>query len=235
MLARDLRALTPEDILKQAQAVTLAPDIRILEKSNVSELLSFDEIVITEDEVGDELRKKYFADRNVTVDTAFIRWNAVKAFSKDIPESELTISQEELDRQFMSEARAEAKKSSDWWRQVGSVVAKDGKILLSGCNKHMPSEQSPNIDGDPRSNFDAGTHLDLFTAIHGEAGLIAEAARKGLSLEGASIYVTTFPCPNCAMLITKAGIKKVYYADGYSLLNAQETFKQSGIQTVKVV
>jgi len=234
LLERDLRALSPVEIAKQAQAINLASDIRILERDALSELEQYDEIVLTEDEVGEELRKRYFPNKSVTIDTAFIRWNAIRSISKDVPDADQTISESELDRELMKEARSAATTSPDWWRQVGSLIARDGRVLLKGCNKHYPSSHTSYIDGDPRSNFNAGERIDVSLALHGEAGLIAEAARRGLSLDGASIYVTTFPCPNCAMLIAKSGVKKVYYADGYSLLNAQETFKQSGIEIIKV-
>ena len=52
--------------------------------------------------------------------------------------------------------------------------------------------------------------------------MIAQAAHDGVSLKDSIIYVTTFPCPNCARLIAKAGIKKVYYSKGYSLLDAEK-------------
>ena len=62
--------------------------------------------------------------------------------------------------------------------------------------------------GDPRSNFDAGKNIELSKFIHAEASLIAQAAKQGAKLEGASIYVTTFPCPVCARLVATAGLRK---------------------------
>lgn len=148
---------------------------------------------------------------------------------------DLLISTDELDRKFMGVARKFSDKSSDWWRQIGAVIVKDGKVILKSHSKHKPSAQSPYIDGDPRANFDAGeVGSDIYTSIHAEAGLIADAAKQGISLDGASIYATTFPCPNCAMQIIAAGIKKVYFADGYSLLNAERNFKLSGVELIKI-
>ena len=88
--------------------------------------------------------------------------------------------------------------------------------------------------GDPRSNFDAGEHPEIYTSIHGEASVVAQAARDGVSLKGAEIYVTTFPCANCARLIAEVGIKKVYYRDGYSMLDAEDIFKAANIEVVLV-
>ena len=63
---------------------------------------------------------------------------------------------------------------------------------------------------------------------------MACAARDGVSLKGAEVYVTTFPCANCARLLTTAGITKVYYRDGYSMLDAEDIFKAAGVEIVLV-
>ncbi|MEK7227540.1 MAG: deaminase [Patescibacteria group bacterium] len=235
LLERDLRALSPEKILAEAQAINLAPEIKIIEKDNLSELDNFKEIILSEDEIGEQLKKKYFSGKKVSFDTAFIRWSGMKALSKNVPDSEQTISSEKLDQELIKRAHNGAKRSPDWWRQVGSLIVKDGKVILQSYNKHFPTDNTAYIDGDPRSNFDAGVRIDLSLALHGEASLIAEAAKNGTSLEGANLYVSTFPCPNCAMMIANAGIKKVYYTEGYSLLNAQQTLKNAGVRLIRVI
>ena len=65
----------------------------------------------------------------------------------------------------------------------------------------VPDEQIHYSEGDPRSDFSKGVNVELSLFFHSEAQLIAEAAKKGISLEGASMYATTFPCPPCAKLI----------------------------------
>jgi dCMP deaminase len=189
-LARDMRAMSPEKVLAQAKAISLAPDINILEKDTVSELDKFDEIVISDDEVGHELHKKYFPNKKVTVDNTFLRWSNMAAVTKDVPKEDLVVSSEDLDRELINQAYENAKKSPDWWRQVGSLIFKDGEILLNGNNIHLPTNNSAYIDGDPRSSFNAGERIDLSLALHGEAVMIAEAAKKGIPLEGTSIYLT---------------------------------------------
>jgi dCMP deaminase len=89
--------------------------------------------------------------------------------------------------------------------------------------------------GDPRSNFDAGEHFELSKAIHAEAALIAQAARRGAPLDGASVYVTTFPCPVCAKSIAAAGITKVYYTKGYSLFDAEDVLGAAHIEIIQVI
>lgn len=230
-----MRALDPLDIVSAARALELAPEVSILEKTDIPRLIGADTIVFADDEVMRHVAEQYLHDKKVIFEQVFLRWDKMSAITPSLVSPDITISREELDKNFMQEAREISQKSSDWWRRVGAVIAKDGSVLLAGFNEHMPSENAPYIDGDPRANFDAGSVPEnLYTVIHAEARLIAEAARKGISLEGASLYATTFPCPSCSMQVVAAGIKKVYFADGYSLLNAERNFKLAGIELIKV-
>lgn len=48
-------------------------------------------------------------------------------------------------------------------------------------------------------------------AVHSEVDVICKAAKKGISTEGATIYVTRYPCEACARAIVRAGITNVVY------------------------
>ncbi len=134
----------------------------------------------------------------------------------------------------MKLALAQAKYSSDSWRQVGAVAVRDGRILLQSHNHHLPSEYSPYVDGDPRDGFSRGVRPDLSTAIHAEAQLVATAAQTGLRLHGAQLYVTTFPCPPCGHLIATAGFSACLYAGPYAMPEGQETLQQAGVTQIWV-
>ena len=67
-----------------------------------------------------------------------------------------------------------------------------------------------------------------------EAGMIAEAAKKGVSLEGTEMYVTDFPCPVCAKQIAYSGVKKLYYTKGYSVLDGERILKDNGVRIIQV-
>lgn len=236
LLERDIRALDPEEIVKLCKAISLAPDVRVLEKSDLEALKSGDSIVFVDDEVMHFVADNYLPGIRVSFEKTFLRWDKMAAITSQPVDPDIVTSREDFDREVMSKAREQAEKSSDWWRQVGAVILKNGELILRGFNQHKPTEYSPYTNGDPRANFNAGDPLlkDMNTALHGEAGLIARAAQMGVSLEGASIYVTTFPCPTCALSIIQAGIKNVYYADGYSNLNAQENLKLAGVKVICV-
>jgi deoxycytidylate deaminase len=154
------------------------------------------------------------------------------ALSKVNPDH--VVSNEKFHQELLGRAYREAELSSDWWRQVGAVIVREGKIICAAHNAHMPSEHTPYIVGDPRSSFDAGERIDLSSALHGEVGAIAIAAKRGIPLLGADIYVTTFPCTNCARAIAGAGFSRVFYAEGYSQIEGEEVLRSRGIEIVRV-
>ncbi len=98
----------------------------------------------------------------------------------------------------------------------------------------MPSPHSPYINGDPRSNFNAGEMTHVSGAHHAEKRIIAHAARAGVSLLGAALYVATFPCAGCAMDIAEAGIWRVFYAEGYSNLDADGILRSKEVELIFV-
>lgn len=233
-LERDLRQTNSEDMKKAISALNIFKDIKILHVADAKDLKIEGELIMPDEDISRDLKEKYFPSLNIKFEKTFLRWNRQITTVENVIPPDRVISTDDLDKEFVSKAFKEAEKSSDWWRRVGAVVVKNGEVIFTGYNRHMPSDLSMDVYGDPRSSFDAGEFIDLSTAIHGEANLIARAAKKGIALEGASIYVTTFPCPNCAKLITEAGIKKVYYSKGYSLLDAETILKSAEIEIVLV-
>ena len=146
-----------------------------------------------------------------------------------------TIAASQLDVALLGLLRTEAGRSSDWWRQVGAVAARDGAILYAAHNCHQPTEYSPYLDGDPRNDFSRGVRLDLSTALHAEAAIVAHAARDGVALRGADLYVTTFPCPGCARLIAAAGFARCYFVDSYAVLHGDDVLRAAGVALIQVV
>ncbi|HCU70687.1 MAG TPA: hypothetical protein DIC35_02945 [Candidatus Moranbacteria bacterium] len=234
-LTKEIRQLEPELVKKSIESWGIFENVGIAGKKELLEIKENSEkIVMPNDEVMRVLSEKYFSGKEVDFDDIFLRWdkhNTVREFPTD-PDRRITT--DDFDKEMMLAANLFSKNSSDWWRRIGSVIVKDGKIIVSACNKHVPSEQMPFVNGDPRSNFHKGVHLELSTAIHSEAAAIAQSAREGISLEGASIYVTTFPCPPCAKLIAYSGIKKIYYNIGYGVLDGESILKDNGVEIIFV-
>ncbi len=188
----------------------------------------------------DDVTRKLNIEGNIIWGNAFLRWDwtksTVKAFVQ--PEADRAILKSdpmhEVCTARMQMLLSEARKSSDWWRQVASLVITSSGQCLVSYNKHYPHEYAPYMDGDPRSSFNPGEFIEISTALHGERAVIAEAARKGLALEGSELYVTTFPCNDCANWIVVAGIKKVFFLGGYSNLNGQKTLRDNGVELLYV-
>ena len=233
-LTRDCRVVDPETMKLAIESLGIFSSVHILSKSDLADLAeSESSIVMPDEDISHELAKQYFSDRAV-FESIFLRWDGMKTLRENIiaPHRKITI--DEFARSIMSLAIIESMKSSDWWRQVGTAIVKDGKVIALSHNKHLPTDYHLDVEGDPRTNFDAGVRIDLSTAIHSEALAIAQSAKTGTSLNGADAFVTTFPCPNCARLLAEAGIKTVYYNKGYSLLDAEDILKAYEIEIVLV-
>lgn len=234
-IERDLRTPLEGDLKKMLFSLDLFDNIVFLDREKISKLdLGRFNIIMPDDDINKSIAEKYLPGQPVIFESIFLRWDKQITLSENIIPAGRVISEDVLDKELMVQAFNESNKSSDWWRQIGAFIVKEGKIILSGHNKHLPSDFNLDAYGDPRSNFDGGIKFELSTAIHGEASLVAEAARRGLSLEGAYLYLTVFPCPVCAKLISEAGIKKIYYSKGYSLLDAEDILKAKGVEIVLV-
>jgi dCMP deaminase len=144
------------------------------------------------------------------------------------------ISTDALDRSLLGRTAAEAGLSSDWWRQVGALAVRDGQVLDIAHNEHRPTEYTPYLNGDPRNDFSRGVHIDLSTAIHAEARLVARAARLGTPLDRADLYVSTFPCPGCARLVAEAGFARCFFAGPYAVLDGEDVLRAAGVELVWV-
>lgn len=136
------------------------------------------------------------------------------------------------DEYFMGIAKLSALRSKDPNTQVGAcIVSEDNKILSMGYNG-MPigcdDDEFPwNRDSeDPYDNkYYYSTHSELNAILN----------YRGGSLEGAKIYVTLFPCNECAKAIIQCGIKKVIfddnkYEDTSSVKASERMFKSAGVE-----
>jgi dCMP deaminase len=234
---RDIRALAPEEIKSLVEGLKLFSKIVVLDKNNLSELLDDPAPIVTPDEEVNRLfADEHLKDKSVQFVSVFLRWDRQISTTEFQVVPGRVISEDTFDKEIMASAFEESKKSPDWWRQIGAILVRDKKPVLIAHNTALPSEYTLNALGDPRSNFDAGEkqYLGLGKFIHGEANVIAQAAKQGIPTDGASIYVTTFPCPACAKLIAIAGIKEVYYSKGYSMLDAEDILKAFDIKITLV-
>lgn len=104
---------------------------------------------------------------------------------------------------------------------VGALVAREGRILVTGYN-------GP-VAGMRHCNHEVGTGIPCDEAVHAEANAIAFAARHGCSCDGAEMYVTHAPCIPCARLIVNAGIVRVWYHNEFRDMRGVDFLLNAGV------
>ncbi|NTV31309.1 deoxycytidylate deaminase [candidate division WWE3 bacterium] len=236
-LAKEIRSLTPHMIADALRVIGIIPSVRVIDEDGLRELaMQASLIVMPDEDVCHQLAHQYFK-RNQTIYSAiFLRWDKRRTVTEQEVIPDQVITAEACHVELLGRAQKAAHQSSDWWRQVGAVlVSPRGQILITGFNRHLPHPLTPYSDGDPRNALYKAVHVDLTTAIHAEAYVIAMAARDGFRTKGSHLYVSTFPCPACAKLIGCSGIRTMYYADGYAMLDGQTILKHFGVRIVHVI
>lgn len=67
--------------------------------------------------------------------------------------------------------------------------------------------------------------IEFYREVHAEAAALMDAARRGVRTEFASVFVTTFPCHDCAKHLIAAGIKRVVFLEPYPKSKAKDFFR----------
>lgn len=135
------------------------------------------------------------------------------------------------DEYFMGIALLSAKRSKDPSTQVGAcIVDEDNKVVSIGYNG-MPRQ----LD-ETKLTWEKGEGLNskYLYVCHAEFNAILNI-RNGSSLKGCTLYVTLFPCNECAKAIIQTGIKKIIYlsdkyADSDSTLASKKMFELAGVK-----
>ncbi|MEK7095431.1 MAG: deaminase [Patescibacteria group bacterium] len=234
-LDRDIRRISPILVKKAIEAWEIFETVEILTPEKIKDL-SKDKtpLVVSDDDLTQELISKYFSKNPIEKDTIFLRWDKKTSIIEAPINPHGKVTTNEFDKKMIALCKEEAKKSKDWWRRIGVILMKDGKIIHKEHNVYVPSDQIANAEGDPRGNFKSGVHLESSLAFHAEASCVAWAAREGISLKGAEIYAETFPCPPCAKQLAYSGIIKLYYRTGYRVLDAERILKSQGVEIIFV-
>ena len=130
-----------------------------------------------------------------------------------------------LDRRYMRMARIWAENSYCKRRQVGALLVKDQMIISDGFNG-TPSGFENNCEDE--------NNMSKPYVLHAEANAISKIAKSGNSSNGATLYVTTSPCIECAKLIIQAGIKRVVYAEPYRVDDGIQLLKRANIELLQL-
>jgi len=130
------------------------------------------------------------------------------------------------DEYFMNIAREVSTRSTCDRKFVGSVIVRDKIILATGYNG--------SIRGLPHCD-EVGHLLEdghCVRTVHAEANAIVQAARNGVRIDGAGIYVTASPCWICFRLIANAGISRIVFGEFYRDPRVFEMSRAIGIELV---
>ncbi|NDW19771.1 CMP deaminase [Dysgonomonas sp. 216] len=130
-----------------------------------------------------------------------------------------------LDNRYLRMAAIWAENSYCKRRQVGALIVKDKMIISDGYNG-TPSGFE-NICEDENN-------ITKPYVLHAEANAITKVACSHNSSFGATMYVTSSPCIECAKLIIQAGIKRVVYNELYTKTDGCELLKRAGIEVVSL-
>lgn len=117
----------------------------------------------------------------------------------------------------MDITRVVATRSTCLRRQVGALLVKDKRMLSSGYNGSPRGLAHCDETGCIREQLGiaSGERQELCRGLHAEQNAIVHAAYHGISIAGATLYVTHQPCISCAKMIINAGITRVVFAGQY--------------------
>lgn len=238
-LAKDIRALPAALAAASIEAWGVCSRVSVLDEAGARELAAAGvRVTMPDEDVSHRVAARFFERCEVFYDTVFLRWDRTRTTRLLVPRARAWTAAERSGDPLLAElARAAgeaAGASVDWWRQVGAALRLASGEVLAASNRHLPHRLSAYAAGDPRANLYKGVGLELSTAEHAEAALIARAAREGKATDGATMFVSDFPCPPCAKLIAGAGVGRLYFVEGYAVLDGEEVLAGAGVDVVNV-
>ena len=118
-----------------------------------------------------------------------------------------------------------AKNSYSKRLQVGALLVKDRMIISDGYNG-TPSGFE-NVCEDENG-------VTKPYVLHAEANAITKVAQSHNSSKGATLYVTTSPCIECAKLIIQSGITRVVFSEFYRITDGVDLLKRAGVECVQI-
>ena len=135
------------------------------------------------------------------------------------------------DEYFLKIASVVAERSTCRRHHVGAVAVKDKHMLTTGYNGAASGLKDCLELGCLRDelNILSGTRHEICRGIHAEQNVIIQAALHGVSLEGATIYVTHSPCILCAKMLVNAKIKRFVTFGKYADDSFRQLFQDAGI------
>ncbi len=138
------------------------------------------------------------------------------------------------DKRFIELARTISGWSSCYQenRKIGAVIVRDKRILTTGYNGAPAGIRNCIERGKclrREMDIPSGTRQEICYAIHAEQNAVIQAAKMGVSIQGATLYCTHQPCVICAKIIVNSGIRRVVYEQGYPDEFSLRMFEETGV------
>lgn len=135
------------------------------------------------------------------------------------------------DDYFLTMARHAATRSTCLRRKVGAVAVLDRHVLATGYNGAPSGLKHCEFTGCLREQkgVPSGERHEICRGLHAEQNVIIQAAVHGVSLKGATIYVTATPCVICAKMLINCGIRRVVCWEQYPDGMALEMLRDAGV------
>ena len=129
---------------------------------------------------------------------------------------------------FMNIAKQVASRSTCDRKHVGAIITRDKTILSTGYNG--------SIRGMPHCD-EIGHIMEndhCVATIHAEANAVLQAAKNGVMIDGAEVFITASPCWICFKMLANTGIKKIYYGEFYRDERIFDVAKKLGIDLIHI-
>ncbi|MBE0645051.1 MAG: dCMP deaminase family protein [Bacteroidetes bacterium] len=141
------------------------------------------------------------------------------------------------DQYFMKIAMLVAERATCTRAKIGAVIVKDKNVIATGYNGSPAGHPhctdvgcliyvSRNPDGEEEEN--------CFRTIHAEINAIAQAAKHGVEINEADIYITASPCYHCLKTLMNTGIKRIFYLKPYKIDRIRPLYENSHVELIQV-
>ena len=141
------------------------------------------------------------------------------------------------DDYFLNITRQVAERSTCTRAKVGAVIVRERSILASGYNgapSGLPHCTEVGCLIYESRTPDGRVEENCYRTIHAEINAIAQAAKNGVSIRDADMYVTHTPCIHCLKVLINTGIRRVFYDRAYKLETVRQLLEGSDIQLLQI-
>ena len=211
---------------------------RIVLRGSETDHVSYETFIANEQREmsSDDPNKQNLKACIAQADYVFDNGGSIEELQQQVEEviSELSYHRPSWDEYFMELANTASKRATCDRGRSGCVIVKDRQVLVTGyVGSPAGLPHCDEVGHLFRQTIEADGRITnhCVRTVHAEQNAICQAARRGIALEGATLYCRMTPCRTCAMLIINCGIKRVVCEKKYHAgEESEDLFKQAGIQ-----